>query len=305
MAEHVLSTFNVYETVTSKIIEAIERGAGTFQMPWHVARSTMFPINAATHAEYRGVNILSLWIEAEMRGYRSSFWASYKQWQDLGAQVRKGERGSLIVFYKLLKHDEPGDHEEDTNIRFVARASWVFNAGQVDGYQPEEVEPLRLFARIEEVDAFVDAVNADVRHGFSLARYRHDADAIEMPSPASFTGTDTSSPEECYYATLLHELTHWSGASHRLNREFGKRFGDDAYAMEELVAELGAAFLCAQFGVASETRPDHAAYIGHWLAVLKQDRTAIFTAARKAQEAFEYLHILPQRAGITFRQQRR
>lgn len=144
----------------------------------------------------------------------------------------------------------------------------------------------------EEVDAFVSATGARVRYGFHKALYRRDLDDIEMPSPAWFTGSPTSSPVQAYYATLLHEVTHWTGARHRLDREFGKRFGDQAYAFEELVAELGAAFLCATFGIANEPRPDHAAYLSSWLKVLEQDTRAIFLAASKAQEAVEYLEHL-------------
>jgi antirestriction protein ArdC len=140
-----------------------------------------------------------------------------------------------------------------------------------------------------QAEAFVRATGARVRYGFNVSRYRGDLDDIEMPSPAWFTGSSTSTSLETYYATLLHELTHWSGAKHRLDRDMGTRFGDETYAFEELVAELGAAFLCAELGIANEPRPDHAAYLAGWLAVLKRDKKAIFLAARKAQEAMDYL----------------
>lgn len=287
---------NVYATVTNKILAMIEAGPGTYKAPWHIPGGCCpgLPTNAATHAEYRGINILSLWIDAQVNRYTTQFWASYRQWQQIGAQVRKGERGSMVVFYRQLEIEptEDEDHDRRHKFRYFARASYVFNAAQVDGYQPEEPEPLTEFQRIRDVEAFVEAVRANIEHGFAFARYRRDTDTIEMPKREWFLATESSSAEQSYYAVLLHELTHWVGAPHRLNRTFGKRFGDEAYAFEELVAELGAAFMCALFGISSEPRPDHAAYVAHWLAVLKRDSKAIFTAASRAEEAFQHLAYL-------------
>lgn len=290
------SKSDVFNTITTKIVSAIENGAQECIMPWHGGiLSPAFPVNAATDNAYRGVNIVALWVEASFKRYISGYWASYKQWQSLGAQVRKGERGSVIVFYKKLEQPEPDvqtdrQGEDDSGSpRFVARASCVFNAEQVDGWQPPVPKPRSQVTVNEEIAAFIDAIGADVRHGVGTARYRHDLDCIEIPSPEMFTGTGTSSPTESYHAVLLHELTHWSGAPHRLDREFGKRFGDRAYAFEELVAELGAAFLCSAFRISNEPRPDHAAYVSSWLDILNRNHKAIFTAASKAQEAVEYL----------------
>jgi antirestriction protein ArdC len=294
---------NVHATITRKIVAMIEAGVGTYKTPWHTAGVAAFPTNAATHREYRGINVVALWAEAAARGYASGLWASYLQWKGLGAQVRKGERGALIVFYKraeLTPTDTPND-DAQTELQFFARASYVFNAVQVDGYEPPPIEMRSGVERVQEADAFVEAVGAHIRHGFSMACYRRKADHIEMPHPDSFVGSNTSSPTESYYATLLHELTHWSGAPHRLNRDFGKRFGEEAYAIEELTAELGAAFLCSALGIVSEPRPDHASYVASWLAVLKRDSRAIFSAARKAQEAFEHLAYLAMRSEITDR----
>lgn len=294
------STFNVYQSITQKIIASIEAGLAdrTGRAPWHVPGGTnLSPVNATTHAPYRGVNILALWIEAQARGYASAYWASYRQWQSLGAQVRKGERGSMIVFYKRseTRACEDEDHDWTGKLRFVARASSVFNVAQVDGFAEDQPKLPELFQRIEEVEAFVGAVGAVVKHGSSAACYRLAVDAIEMPNREWFLASDTSTAEENYYSVLLHELTHWSGAPHRLNRTFGRRFGDNAYAMEELVAELGAAFLCSALGISNEPREDHAVYIGSWLKVLRSDAKAIFTAASKAQEAFDELAYLATR----------
>lgn len=283
---------SLYQTVTAKIVAMIEAGDNIYKAPWHVPQGqSALPANAATHAEYRGVNVLSLWIDAQLKGYPSAMWASYRQWQQLGGQVRKGERGSLVVFYKRVETEpsEPEDHDNSIGLRFVAKRSWVFNAAQVDGCEIPQAPSTTAFQRLGEVEALVTAVNATIHHGYAMARYRHGTDAIEMPNPEWFVETEAGSAQEGYYAVLLHELTHWTGAPHRLNRTFGKRYGDEAYAFEELVAELGAAFMCAVFGISTEPRADHAGYVASWLKVLQRDPRAIFTAASKAQEAFEHL----------------
>ena len=285
---------NIYQVITAKIVAMIESGHADYKAPWHAPGAAGLPLNAATHAEYRGANILSLWIDAQLRGYPLAVWASYRQWQGLGAQVRKGEKGSIVVFYKRVETTSPDaeDHDKAGKLKFLARASHVFNAAQVDGYEPKEMPQPADFQRMREVEAFVAAVKAKVDHGHSVACYRPGTDTIEMPKPEWFMASATSTAEQSYYAILLHELTHWSGAPHRLNRTFGKRFGDKAYAFEELVAELGAAFMCAAFGISTEPRPDHAGYVSSWLEVLNRDPKAIFTAASKAQEAFEHLAYL-------------
>jgi antirestriction protein ArdC len=288
---------DLYRRVTIKIIDAIKAGAGTFQMPWHCRDTSIAtPLNAATDAQYRGVNTLSLWIEALEKGFPTGYWASYQQWKRLDAQVRKGEHGATIIFYKQLAAD--GEESEAPSPHFVARASRVFNAAQVEGWAAPVEETKSPFERDRQVEAFVAATEARIRHGFNMARYRRDLDDIEMPSPSWFVGTDTSSPLQSYYAILLHELVHWSGAPHRLAREFGQRFGDQAYALEELVAELGAAFACSLLGIANEPRADHAIYVSAWLKVLNQDSRAVFTAASRAQHAVEYLAHFAYEAGL-------
>jgi antirestriction protein ArdC len=291
------SKSDVFKAITTKIVAALESGACEYIMPWHGGiLSPAFPLNAATDKPYHGINILALWVNATFKRYISGYWASYKQWQMLGAQVRKRERGSIIVFYKRLDQPESDDQREDQGEgdnggkRFVARASHVFNSEQVDGWQPPVPTAVKSQVVInKEIAAFIQAIGADVRHGSNMAVYRRAEDFIEMPSPEMFTGTSTSSPTEAYHAVLLHELTHYTGAPQRLNREFGKRFGDKAYAFEELIAELGAAFLCSAFRITNEPRLDHAAYVASWLDILNRDTKAVFTAASKAQEAVQYL----------------
>ena len=281
---------NVYGAITAKIVRAIKDAKGTYRMPWHTGELPLqVPTNAVTDHPYRGVNILSLWIDAMAKGYSSGTWASYKQWQTLGSQVRHGEHGSIIIFYRRL--DQTAEEEEAGEAhRYVARASWVFNAAQCDGWQPAP-PPVRLSGvEIDKtVAAFIEATGAQIDHGYNMARYRIDLDRIEMPSPSWFFDTKTRTAAQAYHGVLLHELTHWTGAAHRVGRDLRNRFGARAYAFEELVAELGAAFMCAAFKIANEPRQDHAAYVASWLEVLNDDPKTIFTAANRAQEAIEYL----------------
>jgi len=283
---------DVYQTVTDQIVEAIETGAGEWQMPWHrMGEGLNRPVNIDTGNAYRGINIVALWAAGQVRGYSSGTWGTYRQWRKAGAQVRKGEKASAVVFYKEFEvedlNPETGEHE--TGKRMFARASSVFNADQVDGYDVALPEPKDPVQAVAEADAFVANTQAVVRHGGARAYYSPGTDTIRMPDKDRFLGSETSSATESYYGTLLHELVHWTGIKKRCDREFGKRFGDDAYAVEELVAELGAAFLCADLGIAAEPRPDHAAYIEHWLKVLKADNRAIFAAASKAAQATDFL----------------
>lgn len=204
--------------------------------------------------------------------------------------MRKGEKAAHVVFYKefTIASDEDSDEAET---RLFARATPVFAAEQVEGYAlpiadtpaPIAIQPIHV------AEAFVTATRATIEHGGSRAYYRPSTDSIQLPPREVFLGTATSSPAESYYSTLLHELTHWTSREERCNRQLGKRFGDDAYAMEELVAELGAAFLCADLAISDAPRADHAQYLESWLHVLKADKKAIFTAASKASEAVAFL----------------
>lgn len=296
MEKEVLSpTRDVYTAITTKIIQAIEAGADSFVMPWH--RSLVGigrPKNATTAASYRGVNIVALWAEAVLSGFASGYWASYKQWQHVGAQVRKGEHGAVIVFYRELDQPATASNYESTDEpgrRFVARASYVFNADQVDGWSPPDLPPRSVIEPCDAAEELVRRSRATVRFGESWAYYDFQLDRICLPLPEWFVGSPTSTPAESYYSTLLHELVHWTGANHRLSRPFD-RIGTEVYAREELVAELGAAFLCGDLAVTNEPRPDHAAYVASWLKILTGDSRAIFRAARQAEQAVEYLHSL-------------
>lgn len=289
------SSFDLHAEVTSAIIAAIEEGRATNTLPWQrTGLPVMLPANALTKADYRGINIVALWSQAMLHGYPIALWATYRQWAELGAQVRKGEKSSLVIFYKEFSVEPDPDQASDDGSRRMARASRVFNITQVDGYTCPELPALPPVTRLPNAEALIASTTADIRHGGDMAYYRPRhangmGDFIQMPDDRLFAASGERQRCEDYYSVLLHELTHWSGAETRCNRVFGKRFGDDAYAMEELVAELGAAFLCSELSITSTPRTDHAGYIAHWLEVMKRDKRAIFTAAAKASEAVAYL----------------
>jgi antirestriction protein ArdC len=283
---------SVYDTITNKIIASIDAEPGQWQMPWHRSSSgpLHLPKNALTGNHYRGINTVALWVSAEAARYSRPLWGTYRQWAELGAQVRKGERASPVIFYKEFETTPNPDDAADDGKRRVARTSSVFNVDQVDdGPTAIDVPDLGPIVRNQQFDDFVTSTGASITHGGPQAFYMPSTDAIRMPDENRFFSTATSTRDDSYAATLAHELGHWTGAKHRLNRELSGRFGNDAYAAEELVAELTSAFICASLGITCEPRPDHAQYIAHWLKLLKSDNRAIFAAAAKASQAAEYL----------------
>ena len=299
---------DVYQRITDQVVAAIEAGAGPVEMPWHRSGvGTTRPINAFSAQPYQGVNIVSLWAVTAVKDFVSGYWATFKQWQCLGAHVRAGEKGSPVVFYKRYVTGQPGNPpgpgeartrrgEDQETVRWFARTSWVFNAEQVEGWSPPKPAVASPAEVVSQAEAFVERTGATIKHGSESAFYRASDDFIAMPDRESFTGTATSDATQSYYAILFHELTHWSGHKSRLDRHLSNRFGDEAYAMEELIAELGASFLCAECSISNQPRPDHACYIANWLEVFKNDKRAIFTAAHKASEATAFLVAL-QKSG--------
>lgn len=289
------------QRITDSIVRAIEAGAGEFVMPWHRPGAAFdIPKNVETGNAYRGINVLALWVAADERKYEQQIWGTFNQWRQLGAMVNKGEKGSLVVKYGTYerKVDAPKDGGADTDDgtetgRYL-KHFWVFNAAQVSGFEAPAVAPrVDLTTRLEHVDRFITNTGAVIHHGGQRAFYRHSGadgsgDFIQMPDRALFTGTATSTPTEAYEATRLHELGHWSGARERLNRGFGK-FGNAAYAFEELVVEIMASYACAHLEITNTPRADHAQYIQSWLDVLKGDKSAIFKAAAEASRALDYL----------------
>lgn len=282
---------DAYQEITDQIIAAIEDGAGDWRMPW-IAHNGGMPTNATTKAGYRGINILSLWLAG--RDYPHALWASYQQWHEAGAQVRKGERGTMIVFYRDLTREvrDPSTGETSEERFPMLKYSHVFNIAQVDGATVPTAAMPNLAQRLAGAEQFVSGTGAAIRYGMARAFYAPGPDQICMPEWGAFIDTPSATATENAYGTLLHELTHWTGHKSRLERDLCKRFGSDAYAAEELVAELGAAFLCGTIGITSAPRLDHAQYLTQWLALLRADKRAIFTAASKAAAAVDYLNSL-------------
>jgi antirestriction protein ArdC len=294
---------DVRQVITDRIIAMLEKGGNVFRERWTRAASRGVPRNGKTGAPYHGANVLLLWDAAIEQGYASNVWLTYKQASSLGAQVRKGERGVMCAHFerKARRGEDPEDAanvhagEDEGRADDASRTSvllcmpfWVFNVAQIDGLPPEVVDlcgdPVTSpGGPVEGAMRLLGGCNATIRHGFERAVSLPELDEIRLPWPRRFTSG------QAYCATLLHELVHWSGHPSRLHRQFGSRFGDHAYAFEELVAELGSAFVMGHCGMVDATIEGHAAYLDSWLQVLRNDRTAIFTAARHAGEAFEYI----------------
>jgi antirestriction protein ArdC len=282
---------DIYTRVTARIISALEQGVRPWVKPWSVEHTAGHITQPLRHngQPYRGINVLMLWGDSVEKGFVSPFWLTYKQAVEMKGQVRKGQHGSTVVYAdRFTKEgtDAKGQSVEQ-EIPFL-KAYTVFNAEQVEGlpehFYAHPEKPLPLSERIGSADAFVVATKAELHHGGNMAYYAPGPDRIQLPPFEVFRDA------ESYYATLLHELTHWTRHERRLDRNFGRKaFGDDGYAREELVAELGAAFLCAYLGIAAEPREDHVAYLDHWLKVLKEDKRAIFQAAAHAQKASDFL----------------
>lgn len=268
---------DVYQEVTDRIITALEQGTVPWHRPWHDDKSgyATEPYNAVTGRPYNGINLLIL----GSLPYASLGYLTFKQGKELGGTVRKGEKGTGVVFWSFVK-----DEDDETKTIPIARLYTVFNIEQCDNLPQEKLKlPTPPQAANTTINALAAANSAIVRHGGNRAFYSPISDHIQMPSADAFKS------EDHYQATLAHELTHWTGHNARCNREFGKRFGTEAYAFEELVAEIGSAFLCAQHNVTLDTL-QHPAYIANWLQVLRGDKRAIFTAASKAKQATEYLN---------------
>ena len=283
---------DIYTRVTDRIVADLEKGVRSWMKPWsaeHAAGRVSRPLRH-NGTPYRGMNILLLWGEAMAKGYAAPIWMTFRQALELDAHVRKGEHGSLVVYANSITKTEVNEKGEDTEreIPFM-KGYTVFNVEQIEGlpahYYARPENPLPLSERIESADRFMTATGATMQHGGNRAFYAPGRDLVQMPPFEAFKD------KESYYATALHELTHWTNHKSRLDRSFdAKRFGDQGYAREELVAELGAAFLCADLGITPEIRDDHAAYLGNWLKVLQEDKRAIFSAAAHAQRAADYLH---------------
>lgn len=274
--------------ITGEIIARLEAGTRPWVRPWRGVPVSR-PLRACG-VPYQGMNVFWLWMVADMAGYASPFWMTYAQARKLGGQVRKGETSTMAIFYKsyVKEVEAPDTGERSEEARRVLKAYPVFNADQVDGL-PEQFHPAPALELAEpavrraELDAFFARMPAVLRHQGDEAYYEPGLDRISMPVPELFSGFDH------YYATLAHELSHWTGHASRLDRDLKNRFGSSAYAAEELIAELSSAMIGAELGLPVAHLDSHASYIGHWLKLLRDDERAILTAAAKAEEASRLL----------------
>lgn len=289
-----MSKQDIYQRVTNEMITALEKGTPPWRKPWKGNndgdnRPLGLPLRS-NGVPYSGVNIVLLWIAKEEGDYTSNRWMTYQQAKEVGGQVRKGEKGTTIVYAnKFTKTESDADGKETEKQIAFLNTYTVFNVGQVDGL-PENLQetasplPEEESGRIEQLETFYRALPATVYHAGNRAYYHIGTDRIVLPPFTAFT------TPQAYYAVRGHETIHWTGHKTRLEREgLGKRYGTKSYAFEELVAELGASFLCAAQGIYHVTRDDHASYLGEWLSLLKDDKKMIFRAAAEAQRAVSYV----------------
>ncbi|CDX12101.1 conserved hypothetical protein [Mesorhizobium plurifarium] len=292
---------DIYARITDRIVAELEKGVRPWMQPWQSSDASSSVTRPLRHngLPYSGMNVLLLWSEAVARGFSNPMWMTFRQALELGGRVRKGETGSVVVFasrFTRTETDTSGE-EIDREIPFL-KAYSVFNIAQIDGlpdhFYQRQAEPVRdPIARIEHADRFFANTGAVIRYGGDRAYFAPVTDHIQMPPFQTFR--DAAS----YVATLSHELTHWTSAPHRVNRDLSRYAKDcSERAREELIAELGSCFLCADLGIAPELepRPDHASYLGSWLKVLGCDKRAIFSAAAHAQRAVAFLHGLQPEA---------
>jgi len=293
---------DVYTRITERIIAALEMGARPWIQPWnaeHAAGKITRPLRHNGQA-YSGINILMLWASAMEQGFGAPIWMTFKQALELNAHVRKGEKGSLVVYANAItrtEHDDATGEDVEHEIPFL-KSYTVFNVEQIedlpDHYYAKIESKFTPLERITRAEEFFAATKAVINYGGNRAYYAAGPDHIQMPPIEVFRDA------ESFYATLAHESTHWTRHETRLKRDFGRKtWGDEGYAREELVAELGSAFLCADLELMPEVRDDHAGYIAIWLQVLRDDKRCVVQAASYAQKAVDYLHGLqPQPAAV-------
>jgi antirestriction protein ArdC len=291
------------DRITASIIEQLEQGVRPWTKPWASkgGESVALPLRA-NGEPYQGINVVMLWLRGATEGYSGSQWMTYRQAAALGGQVRAGEKSTLVVYYgQSQAKGEPDTSSGDADARSFRflKGYPVFNVEQIDGLDAQfyptpvpaqEPDAAAEQARIASVEEFIAATGAQISWSGDQAYYAPGPDHIRLPERHLFRDIEQA------YATAAHELIHWTGAKHRQDRTFGSKFGDPAYAREELVAELGSAFLGAHLGLRPDHIEDHAAYLDHWLKVLRTDSRAILRAASQAQAATDYLLAIAGRA---------
>ncbi len=297
-----MSKPDIYQEVTDKIIDLLDKiDPENYKAPFAQLAAQGIPENPTTGKIYQGINILCLWFNQQDKSFPSNKWATFKQWKDEGAQVKKGQKSSRVVFYKTLSKTDVNEAGEEQESKIpMLRLYNVFNAHQVEGFENEEnakLAEINLVNPIMNVDAFCRNTEIEIKHDDPTPFYSVTRDFINMPSKTAFVDTQTAKATEHYYAILLHELIHATGAKFRLDR-FKPSIDSTKKntAFEELIAELGAAMLCARLGINQTPREDHAHYIKAWLSVLRDDKKHIFKASAQAARATEFLYEMQEEA---------
>jgi antirestriction protein ArdC len=281
---------DLYTEVTARILAELERGAAPWVKPWSATPGQNVPQNAVSNRPYSGCNVVLLWL-TRGNGWPTPRFVTFRQAQEAGGSVRKGERGTKVYYWKQLRIREDGKEgaEDSEKLIPMMREYTVFNVAQCEGLPASIVDGKAGRVRNPDTrddlaDAFLVSTKADIREGAGEAYFAPGQDFISLPAFAAFKGADH------FYNVAFHELTHWTGHKARLDRDLKGRFGQAAYAAEELIAELGAAFLTAEFSFDGDVR--HAGYIATWITLLRSDKRAFFTAASQAQKAADYLRVL-------------
>ncbi len=274
---------DIHQVITDRILEAMEQARSTGRRLWDSQPS--LPLNLSSGKPYQGINVLMLWAAGLSHGYTSPYWLTYKQAADMGGRVRKGEHGTHCVFYKPWESADTNatTGETETVKGAVLKSFTVFNLDQIDGIEAPATELREAFQAIEDAEHILNASPAPIKIGGTQACYIPSRDEIHLPAREAFINA------EAFYSTACHEICHSSGHPSRLARDFSGRFGTEAYAFEELIAELGSAFLNADLGILGATLPDHADYLASWVRILKGDKKAISTAAAQASKAHAFI----------------
>lgn len=277
---------DIYAEVSAKILSLMETHGERWIKPWSASAASSWPVNVKTGSRYNGINVIMLCATSADKGYGVNIWGTYKQWQEKGAQVRKGEKGTMGILWKTFEKEQTKpDGSTEKKVIPMMRGFTLFNVSQVDGYDMPEPEK-REIPTVEQAEAWIANTGAAIEFGGDRACYIPSVDRIQLPVREAFR--DTAS----FYSVAFHELAHWTGNRNRLDRLRMGRFGDENYALEELVAELSAAFQCAVTGVTMEPRPDHAAYLKSWMRKIKDDSKAFGQAVKAARVATDYIHEL-------------
>ncbi|CAN5820274.1 zincin-like metallopeptidase domain-containing protein [soil metagenome] len=283
---------DIHQQVTDTILKQLEKGVAPWHKPWKEKVGFKLPVNKTTGNLYNGVNVILLWASAEERGFQTNEWASFQQWRDKKEIVRKGEKGTMIVYYDTIEKQDRNNEDKIKKIPFI-KSSYVFNRAQLQSYNADKEaapEKLPLIERIDIIDTFVHDTGVDIRPSNCGAYYVPATDKVHMPDISHFLDQPDCKAAEAYYSTLFHELTHWTGHINRLNRGLSTNFGSEPYAKEELVAELGASYLGAEFEIEKAPVENHVNYIGGWLKKLKDDKHFLISAASSASKATGFLH---------------